>query len=231
MSLPEDSSFVAEKFSGMVRLFPLPNLVVFPHVMQPLHIFEPRYRAMLEAALADDCLIAMAVLAPGWEKDYEGRPTVRSAACLCKIATHHRTDDGNYNVLVVGLKRIEIVAELPPLKPFREARVRLHHDDHSDESSDKRGARQKELFERFKRILPPSSKADEQLDQLLGKHVSLGMLTDLVAYTLDLGIDQKAALLAEANVDRRVDLLLSSIAELEQGQGVRASFPPDFSAN
>ncbi len=231
MSLPEDSSFVSEKFSGVARLFPLPNLVMFPHVMQPLHIFEPRYRSMLEAALVDDGLIAMAVLAPGWEKDYEGRPKIQSTACLCKIATHHRTDDGNYNVLIVGLKRIEIVAEMPPLKPFREAQVRLHHDDHADESNDKRSARQRELFERFKRILPPSSNADEQFDQLLGKHVSLGMLTDLVAYTLDVGTEVKLALLAEANVDRRVELLLASIAELEQGQGSRVSFPPDFSVN
>ena len=96
------TSFVAEKFSGIVRLFPLPNLVVFPHVMQPLHIFEPRYRAMLEEALDEDGLIAMAVLAPGWEKDYEGRPPMRSNACLCKIATHHRTERRKLQCAVVG---------------------------------------------------------------------------------------------------------------------------------
>ena len=45
--------------------------------MQPLHIFEPRYRAMLEESLADDRLIGMALLAPGWENDYEGRPPLR----------------------------------------------------------------------------------------------------------------------------------------------------------
>ena len=67
---------------GVARLFPLPNLVLFPHVLQPLHIFEPRYCDLLEAALADDRLIAMAVLAPGWEKDYEGRPPVHPIACL-----------------------------------------------------------------------------------------------------------------------------------------------------
>ena len=72
----DDLSFSVESFSGTARLFPLPNLVLFPHVMQPLHIFEPRYRSMLEDALASDGLIAMALLAPGWENDYEGRPNL-----------------------------------------------------------------------------------------------------------------------------------------------------------
>jgi ATP-dependent Lon protease len=231
MALPDNSSFVAEKFSGIARLFPLPNLVVFPHVMQPLHIFEPRYRAMLEEALAGDQLITMAVLMPGWEKDYEGRPPVFPIACLCKVVTHQRTDEGKYNVLIVGMKRVEIVAELPASKLFREAKVRLRHDDYLDESASDREARQQELFDRFKRILPAKAETNEQLDQLLGKHAPLGMLTDLVAYALDMGIDRKVALLAEANVDRRADVLLRYIAELDEGQGARATFPPDFSVN
>jgi len=102
--------FRPESFSGRVRVFPLPNLVVFPHVMQPLHIFEPRYRAMLEEALADDGLIGMALLASGWESDYEGRPPLRRVGCLCRVATHHRTSEGSYNVLVLGLRRIRSFA-------------------------------------------------------------------------------------------------------------------------
>jgi Lon protease-like protein len=77
MSASEDLYSQPENFSGKARLFPLPNLVLFPHVLQPLHVFEPRYRQLLEEALADDRLIAMAVLAPGWESDYEGRPALR----------------------------------------------------------------------------------------------------------------------------------------------------------
>ena len=71
-----DLYFDADTFSGVARLFPLPNLVLYPHVMQPLHIFEDRYREMLEDALAGDRLIAMALLEPGWETDYESRPPI-----------------------------------------------------------------------------------------------------------------------------------------------------------
>ena len=186
---------------------------------------------MLEAAIADDQLIAMAVLAPGWEKEYEGRPAVFPSACLCKVVTHQRTDDGKYNVLIVGMKRVEIVAELPACKPFREAQVRLRHDDYSDESAAEREARQQELFERFKRVLPAKAEISEQLDELLSKNVPLGMLTDLVAYTLDMGIDRKVALLSEANVDRRAEVLLQCIVELGEGHRERVTFPPDFSLN
>src|SRR5687768_17341758 len=176
MAFVDEPSFGTEKFSGVARLFPLPNLVVFPHVMQPLHVFEPRYRALLEEALAGDGLIAMATLAPGWEKNYEGRPLVRPNACLCKVATHHQTADGNYNVLLLGVKRIEIVRELPPAKQFREAEVRLCHDDYPEDFAAGRMSRQKRLLELFKKSLPKLADTAEGLDQLLGKHVPLGML-------------------------------------------------------
>ena len=95
----EDSlAFSPDQFSGLARLFPLPNLVMFPHVMQAMHIFEPRYRAMFEEAVSDDKLIALGVLSPGWEVDYEGRPALESAACLCRIATYQQTPEGTYNV-------------------------------------------------------------------------------------------------------------------------------------
>src|SRR5271166_2451842 len=108
MSLSDHQPFDPARFSGVVRLFPLPNLVLFPHVMQPLHIFEPRYRCLLEDALATDRLVAMALLAPGWESDYEGRPTLCPMACLGRVTTYHRLEDGAYNLLLLGLQRVRL---------------------------------------------------------------------------------------------------------------------------
>jgi Lon protease-like protein len=226
MSLSENLSFSSDEFSGRVRLFPLPNLVVFPHVMQPLHIFEPRYRAMLEEALADDRLIGMALLAPGWEKDYEGRPPLRAVGCLCRVATYHKTDEGSYNVLVVGLRRMVIERELPPAKLFRTAKARLCEDEYPDASMAERPELQRRLLEAFKRVLPRIPEAHEQLDQLLGSEIPLGMLTDIVAYTLDIDLDFKERLLTEAGVDRRAKLLLEHLGRLR-----KATFPPEFSVN
>jgi len=63
-------------FSDLLPLFPLPNVVLFPGVFLPLHIFEPRYKEMVADALAGDRIIGMALLRPGWEADYEGRPPI-----------------------------------------------------------------------------------------------------------------------------------------------------------
>ena len=99
----EETTFSEAGFSGTVRLFPLPNLVLFPHVLQPLHVFEPRYRELVREALAGDGLIAMGTLLPGWESDYEGRPPVFPMACLGRIVSHHQLDDGSYNILLLGV--------------------------------------------------------------------------------------------------------------------------------
>ena len=87
----QDLAFDEETFSGTARLFPLPNLVLFPHVVQPLHVYEERYREMVVDALASDKLVTMAVLKPGWEIDYESRPAIESIGCLGKIVAHWLT--------------------------------------------------------------------------------------------------------------------------------------------
>ena len=53
-----------------IPIFPLPNVVLFPNVFLPLHIFEPRYRDMVTEALGGDRLIGMVLLKPGWQADY-----------------------------------------------------------------------------------------------------------------------------------------------------------------
>src|SRR5262249_61215492 len=100
--------------AGPARLFPLPTLVLFPHVLQPLHIFEPRYRQMTADALAGDRLIAMALLRPGWEKDYEGRPPIYSVICVGRIVAEKRLPDGRFNILLRGVSRARVRRELPP---------------------------------------------------------------------------------------------------------------------
>src|SRR5437868_7063206 len=176
--------FDAATFSGVARLFPLPNLVLYPHVMQPLHIFEGRYREMLQDALAGDQLIAMAVLQPGWETEYESRPPVSEHACLGKVVAHHRLEDGRYNVLLMGVQRVRIVEELQPLRSFRQAHVELIEDCYDFESSYERRTVQERLLTAFRKHLPCACQLPEQLESLLSNELPLGVLTDLAAYAL-----------------------------------------------
>src|SRR6266446_3214585 len=125
--MQEDSS-IPVSFDGVTRLFPLPNIVLFPYVTLPLHIFEPRYRQMTADALAGDRLIAMVLLKPGFEAEYEQRPPLHTVACLGRILADQQTDDGRYNILLRGLKRVRILSEMPPDELYREARVELLED-------------------------------------------------------------------------------------------------------
>lgn len=230
-----DLTFSPEEFSGRVRLFPLPSLVMFPHVIQPLHIFEPRYRQMLDEALADDRMLAMALLESGWEQDYEGRPPVHPVACLGRVATHQRLDDGRYNLLLVGLRRVKLIRELEPEKPFRIAEARLFEDQYPAATAGDRDTLRRELLKVFRSALPALPQAQEPLDELLASDVSLGALTDIVAYTLQLDLPFKQRLLSEADVDCRARLLLSALEQDGKTSPFAcprsAKFPPDFSEN
>ena len=227
----EPLAFSPDQFSGLARVFPLPNLVMFPHVMQALHIYEPRYRAMLEEAIEDDRLIALGVLAPGWEQQYEGRPTLRSTACLCRVATHQRTPEGTYNVLLLGVRRLRLIRELPPKKLFRVVESEILDDElPADVPPEAAAALQKQLLAAFKQAMPRIPDAYEQLDQLLGSQITLGMLADIVAYTIDLDLEWKMRLLAECDVLKRTKLLLEAIAA-RPAAGSARRFPPEFSVN
>jgi Lon protease-like protein len=235
MSGFEESVSSLEGFSGKVRLFPLPDLVLFPHVMQPLHVFEPRYRELLEDALSDDRLIAMALLAPGWESDYEGRPPVFPVACLGQITTCRRLDDGTYNLLLLGLRRVNLVRELRPTRSFRVAEAELCADRKPPRRASLRTALRRNLRKALLQMLPLLPEAEEQLDQLLGDDVSLGVLTDVISYLLDLDIQDKESLLVETDVYRRAELLLDhlsvALASHDSGQWGTIAFPPQFSFN
>jgi Lon protease-like protein len=94
-------------------LFPLPNVVLFPGVFLPLHIFEPRYRQMVAQALEGDRIIGMTLLVPGHEEAYEGRPPVFPVGCAGLISHVERQNDGRFNLILRGLSKFRIDEETP----------------------------------------------------------------------------------------------------------------------
>jgi Lon protease-like protein len=231
----EDLIFDETRFKGVARLFPLPDLIMFPHVMQPLHIFEPRYRELLNEALDSDGLIAICMLAPGWEDDYEGRPPLLPHACLGKVVTHQRTENGEYNILLLGMRRIHIDRELPATKSFRQAEVALLDDFCTEDNDGNRPALQAALTKQFQNFLPHGKSADAALKELLATEIPLGVLTDLVSFALPMEMHQKRDLLGECDIDRRATMLLSALdsAKTEKEPLRKRLFNklPPFSAN
>lgn len=217
-------------FSGVARLFPLPNVVLFPYVTQPLHIFEARYRQMTADALASDRLIAMALLRPGWENDYEGRPPIHPVVCLGRIVSEERLEDGRYNLQLRGLIRARVTRELDNDKLYRSARVELLRDGDLPAP-----AIEKDLRKQFLDILPSWCKAQagalELLRRLLQSELSLGPVCDIISYALPLGLDLKQALLGMPEVEKRAQKLVLHLREKGGSNGDGRTFPPDFSTN
>jgi Lon protease-like protein len=108
---------------GVVPVFPLPNVVFFPRTVLPLHIFEPRYRAMVRDASHGAGLIAVALLRPGWEEDYDGSPAFHAVATVGRIEDLEPLPDGKFNLRLVGLVRVEL-GEVVRDQPYRAVRAR-----------------------------------------------------------------------------------------------------------
>jgi len=108
----------------LLALFPLPSVVLFPGMPMPLHVFEPRYRRMVEDALEARRPIGMTLLRPGWEAEYEERPPVYAIGCAGVIDRHERLADGRYNLLLRGVSRFRILGEQDG-EPYRLATVEM----------------------------------------------------------------------------------------------------------
>jgi hypothetical protein len=91
-----------------IPIFPLPDVVLFPGVFLPLHIFEPRYRQMVGDALDGDRVIGMTLLRPDWEDEYEGRPAVYPLGCAGLITHAERQPDGRFNIVLRGVGKFRI---------------------------------------------------------------------------------------------------------------------------
>ena len=109
-------------FSDLLPIFPLPNVVLFPNVFLPLHIFEPRYREMVADAVKSARLVGMVLLRPGWQRDYDGRPPIYPVGCSGVITHSDQLPDGRSNIVLRGVERFRIVEEDDALS-YRRARV------------------------------------------------------------------------------------------------------------
>jgi Lon protease-like protein len=206
---------------GKVRLFPLPNLVFFPQAIQPLHIFEPRYRVMTAEALASDRLLALTMLKEGWDTNYHGKPAIETVATIGRIMADQQFEDGRYNLLLRGLARIRILHEIPNDKPYREAEVEFLNDQRPDDREIELDL-VKQLAGQMPTWFPADGRVREQFKKLLKNDLPLGALCDILCFALPLECSVKQAMLEQLDVLKRTRALLDRMAR---------RFPPDFSSN
>lgn len=100
-------------YDDRIPIFPLSQVVLFPKLRCPLHIFEPRYREMTRAALDGDGRIGMVAVRPERLADLAGDPPVFEVGCEGRIVDSHRHPDGRFDILLLGARRFRLVEEAP----------------------------------------------------------------------------------------------------------------------
>jgi Lon protease-like protein len=206
-----------------VPLFPLPNVVLFPRAILPLHIFEQRYRAMTADALRGKRQIAMALLQPGWEKESRERPAIEPVVCVGTILTDQRLADGRFNLLLQGVARCRVVQEyrsnpyrVAELEPLEE--VRVFEIDLDDERRRIEG-----IFDN-----PCFRDADiaRQFRDLLASPMTTADLSDLIAFHLLDDVRLRQSILADPDVRGRVQRVVSAFEQ--QHSVLSAACTDDF---
>jgi len=116
---------------SLIPIFPLPNVVLFPSVFLPLHVFEARYRQLLADALHGDRIIGM-VLLKGRRDDIEEPPPVYSIGCAGLVSHAETMADGRSNIILRGIQRFRVVREEAD-RVYRQARIEPLPDGASDD--------------------------------------------------------------------------------------------------
>jgi Lon protease-like protein len=210
MDAPSAPSLLASP----VPLFPLPNLVLFPRAYQVLHIFEERYKAMTADALAGDGRIAMALLRPGWEKEYHGRAEIEPVVCVGTIEQSEKLADGKYNFLLLGRTRARVVRELSRQKPYRLAEVEPLVETAVMEI-DLIDQRHK-LTDLFTSGALAATGLGRQFRQMLTSAMTTADIADVAAFNILEDIALKHSLLAETDVRRRVARTIESLVKADR---------------
>ncbi len=197
--------------AGKLKVFPLPPVVLLPGGAVPLHIFEPRYRALVADALATDGVFAMAQVQPGQERQLSGRPALEPWLCLGHIAVHEKRPDGRYDLVLTGVSRARLVRELPAGGLYREVEAELVPDDPSATPADP------ELRQALLELIARTpDEVGEKLAQVTSR-VAGGPLADVVASAVIDDVERRYELLRELDVSRRVREVADDVLMLVAG--------------
>lgn len=211
-------------------IFPLPNVVLFPHTVLPLYVFEPRYKQMVSEALEEGNPIGMALLLPGWENDYYGSPAIFETGGMGVITEHEELGEGEYNILLSGRRRYRVVDEVRE-NPYRVARVQLLDDPLPNRQVMTEAG--EELARRFRDLThenPPSQPGLEVLETL-----DFATLVNSICSSLNLSVYDRQHLLELDGLRARAEKILEILTEQVDRTRLLANFrhlkPEDSSVN
>jgi Lon protease-like protein len=183
-----------------IPIFPLAGALLFPGTQLPLHIFEPRYRAMVRDALASDGLIGM--IQPRGEGD---PPGLFEVGCIGRISASDELDDGRFNIVLEGVTRFRIAREAEVETPYRQVDADRTGFEEPDEVEPLGLAQRAELEREARRY---ADALGYSVDWGAVERLDDEMLVNGIAQIAPLDVGSKQALLEAPDLAQRCDLLV-----------------------
>jgi Lon protease-like protein len=192
------------KTGARLSIFPLAGALLFPRSTLPLHIFEPRYRALVSVSLARDRRIAMIQPRPGQDDKH---PDLFDIGCVGRIAHVEALEDGGFNLILEGLARFRLLREIDALTPFRQ--VEAGFDDFADGDDDDQPVLASILRAELEREAKIFAEAHGYVVDWDGvERLDDEALVNGIAQIAPFDIAAKQALLESPDVPDRADLLI-----------------------
>ena len=197
-------------------LFPLENVVLFPHSMIPLHIFEPRYRKMVKDVMATNKLLAISLQLERDDPARDEAPRVAGVAAVGEVVMAQELSDGRYNLIVHGRARISIDSELPSDEPYRLVAAHEIPDDPNSAEPGDPHAEEADLTLRalVSGLAENIPEGGELLKQVAAAQETPAELSNVLAASLVADTKDRQRLLETTNVAERMEFLTGEIVAL-----------------
>ena len=206
----QPSTPLTDEELAKLPVFPLPRVVFFPGTALPLHLFEPRYTRMIEECIDSGCTaMAVALLSPGWEDNYEGHPEIFEVAGAGRIVAHQERADGTHDIILHGLNRVRL-NELPDEgRPYRCARAEPIEDFGSATSTDVMA-----MMACATRVAAKVRERQPDFALQVSTELAPARAADVIADQLVVSPDERQQILETVDVEKRVGLVTQSVASL-----------------
>lgn len=196
-----------------VPIFPLPKTVLMPRTMISLHIFEPRYRQMMEHCIEGSRLLVVAMFDENADPDAHGRPAIHRIAGIGALRRSAKLPDGRYNIVVEGLARVDVDEEHPPTRVFRRTSPRVVEDYVPDDNTGMARAIAS-VRSLCTRALSASSDEEAEMIDGLSRVAEPSALADLVTAAVIKDPQDRQRVLAEPDVLARLEIVSGALGTL-----------------
>lgn len=194
-------------------VFPLPNCVLLPGGLLPLHIFEPRYRALAKACLAGNGVMGIARLMPGYGNAVQAQPAIYNTVGVGQIVCSEELADGRFMLLLRGIGRASVQRELALTSDgYRQFCCQQLQNEPAIPSSQEL-QRHQELISLCEQIAPHLADAGQQLCEL-ARTPCPGFAADAVAAAITIDANDRQHMLETAAVTTRLGIAIAALHDL-----------------